>query len=82
MKRKGPIKSTIPHRGKFGKLWQLLQKLGLGVCLVLGIWLICTTITLVSASSKPVDTYFVLGGSIRREIYVVKLAKKTPKSQF
>lgn len=79
MKRKDTIKSTIRLKGKFGNLWQLLQKLAWSLCLVLGIWLIFTTITLVSASSKPVDTYFVLGGSIRREIYVAQLAKKSPQ---
>ena len=29
-------------------------------------------------SSKPVDAFFVLGGSIRREIYVAQLAKRYP----
>jgi uncharacterized SAM-binding protein YcdF (DUF218 family) len=48
------------------------------MCVLLGIWLICNTITLVSLSSKSVDALFVLGGSIRREIYVAKEAKKYP----
>ncbi|MCM0592172.1 MAG: YdcF family protein [Gloeotrichia echinulata DEX184] len=80
MKRKDTIKSTIFPRVKFGKLLQVLQRLAWGLSVILGIWLICTTITLVSASSQPVDTYFVLGGSIQREIYVAQLAKKSPQT--
>jgi uncharacterized SAM-binding protein YcdF (DUF218 family) len=30
------------------------------------------------ASQQPVDTFFVLGGSIRREMYVTQLAKQNP----
>lgn len=30
------------------------------------------------ASQQPVDTFFVLGGSIRREMYVAELAKQNP----
>lgn len=31
-----------------------------------------------AASQQPVDTFFVLGGSIRREMYVSQLAKQNP----
>jgi uncharacterized SAM-binding protein YcdF (DUF218 family) len=79
MKRKFTIKSSIPSRGKFGKLWQLLQKTACGLCLILFSWLIFTTITLVFASSRPIDAFFVLGGSISREIYVAQQARQYPQ---
>jgi len=78
MKRNGSITSTISQRIKVRKLWRLIRKLPCGVCVILGVWLICTTITLVSASSQPVDALFVLGGSIQREIYVAIESKKYP----
>lgn len=79
MKRQKDIKSLIPHKIKFRKLWQLLQKLTCGLCIVLGSWLIFTTSALVSASSQPVDALFVLGGSIRREVYVSQARKQYPQ---
>ncbi|TAF06652.1 MAG: YdcF family protein [Nostocales cyanobacterium] len=57
----------------------MLQNIAVGLCLILLSWLTFTTITLVSASSQPVDAFFVLGGSIRREIYVAQLAKQSPQ---
>ncbi|MEC4813826.1 MAG: YdcF family protein [Scytonema sp. PMC 1069.18] len=62
------------------KRWLLLQKLAAGIILVLASWLLFNTITLISASSKPVDAFFVLGGSIRREIYVAEIAKQHPRT--
>jgi uncharacterized SAM-binding protein YcdF (DUF218 family) len=59
--------------------FQLLPKIFRSLCLILGCWLIFTTITLVFASSRPVDALFVLGGSIRREIYVAQQAKQNPQ---
>ncbi|WP_371640458.1 YdcF family protein [Tolypothrix sp. NIES-4075] len=38
------------------------------------------TITLLNASSSPVDGFFVLGGSITREIYVAQEGKKSPET--
>ncbi|VXD14183.1 YdcF family protein [Planktothrix paucivesiculata] len=32
-----------------------------------------------AASQSPVDTFFVLGGSIKREMYVTELAKQNPQ---
>ncbi len=64
---------------KFRKQWQLLQKIACGLCLTFGSWLIFTTVTLVWASSGPVDAFFVLGGSISREIYVAQAAKADPQ---
>ncbi|WP_445635130.1 DUF218 domain-containing protein [Nostoc sp. DSM 114161] len=79
MKHKSIIKSSIYIKKSLLNLWQLLQKLTVGFYLVLGAWLIFTTITLLYASSQPVDTFFVLGGSIRRETYVVQQAKQYPQ---
>ncbi|MFN6536762.1 MAG: YdcF family protein [Nostoc sp. EkiNYC01] len=79
MKHKFIIKSLISIKKSLDNRWQLLQKLTLGLCFVLGAWLIFTTITLVFASSQPVDAFFVLGGSIRRETYIVQQAKQYPQ---
>jgi uncharacterized SAM-binding protein YcdF (DUF218 family) len=78
MKRNSSINSTNSPRRKPRKVWRAIQNAFCGICLVIGFWLICTTITLVSVSSQPVDALFVLGGSITREIYVAKEAKKYP----
>ncbi|MBD0265392.1 MAG: YdcF family protein, partial [Tolypothrix sp. Co-bin9] len=80
MKRKFTIKSLISIKKKSANRWQLLQKLTGGLYFVLGTWLIFTTITLVFASSQPVDAFFVLGGSIRRETYVAQQAKQYPQT--
>lgn len=79
MKRKFTIKSLISITKNLNNLWQSLQKAIYGLYFVLGTWLIFTTITLVVASSRPVDAFFVLGGSIRRETYVVQQAKQYPQ---
>ncbi|MDZ8185517.1 MAG: YdcF family protein [Nostoc sp. ChiSLP02] len=79
MKHKFIIKPLISIKKTLVKMLQLLQKLTAGLYFVLGIWLIFTTITLVFASSQPVGTFFVLGGSIRRETYVVQQAKQYPQ---
>jgi hypothetical protein len=62
------------------KFRRSLQKLIIGLCLICIGWLISLTITLVSASSQPVDAFLVLGGSIRREIHVADLAKQYPQT--
>ncbi len=80
MRHKFTKTSSILGRGKFRKTWQLLQKLAFGLCLIFVIWMICITITLVFASSKPVDAFFVLGGSIRREIYVAHKVTQYPQT--
>lgn len=79
MRRRHPIKSSISLKRKSSKPWQMLQKFTYGFCLVLVIWLIFMTISLVSAASRPVDAFFVLGGSITREIYVAQDTKKHPQ---
>lgn len=50
-----------------------------GLVFLLVSWLIINTITLVFRASTPVDAFLVLGGSIRREIYVAELAKQYPQ---
>ena len=80
MRHKFTKSSSIAKRQRFRKQWQLLQKLACGLCTIFVIWLIFTTIALVFASSQPVDGFFVLGGSIRREIYVAQQAKQYPQT--
>ncbi|HIK07543.1 MAG TPA: YdcF family protein [Trichormus sp. M33_DOE_039] len=79
MKRNFTNNSSIPNGRKFRKQLQLLQKLSWGLCLLLGSWLIIVAINLVVASAKPVDAFFVIGGSIRREIYIAQIAKQYPQ---
>jgi uncharacterized SAM-binding protein YcdF (DUF218 family) len=58
--------------------------LGLGLFsfgVLLCSWLLINTLKLQAAASRPVDAFFVLGGSIRREIYVAELAKQHPETR-
>lgn len=60
------------------KLIRILQ-LGLGIVgFVLVSWLLTLALTLRSAAAAPIDAFFVLGGSIKREIYVAELVKQDP----
>lgn len=61
------------------KRWRFLRKFTIAISLLISIWLFLTTITVFFASSKPVDAFFVLGGSIKREMYVAELAQKYPQ---
>ncbi|MBD2249693.1 YdcF family protein [Nostoc parmelioides] len=79
MRRKFNRNLSVPTTEDIRKKWRLIQKLVGVLCLVLGSWLIITTITLVFASSQPPDAFFVLGGSIRREIYIAQIAKQYPQ---
>jgi uncharacterized SAM-binding protein YcdF (DUF218 family) len=79
MKRKFTINLSISWAKRLKKLWLLLQKLALWLGLLLIGWLLMTTIALFFAAAHPVDAFFVLGGSIRREIYVAQLAKQNPQ---
>ncbi|MEA5620515.1 ElyC/SanA/YdcF family protein [Cronbergia sp. UHCC 0137] len=80
MKHNFPIRSSIPKKRKFRKSGRLLQNIALAICILVATWLIINTITLVSVSYQSVDAFFVLGGSIRREIYVTQLAKQYPQT--
>ncbi|MBD2434361.1 MULTISPECIES: YdcF family protein [Fischerella] len=79
MNRKVTSSHNLPRRNTLLKKLRVLRKIKILLSVILSIWLVFTTITLVSASSKPVDTFFVLGGSIRREMYVAKLTKQYPQ---
>jgi uncharacterized SAM-binding protein YcdF (DUF218 family) len=80
MKHKFTINLSISLKGRFRKFRSLLKNITFALCFILVSWLTFTTITLVSASSQQVDAFFVLGGSIRREIYVAQLAKQYPQT--
>lgn len=69
----------FPARNKFRKQLRLLQKMIYGLCVLFGIWLIVVALRLVLAAAEPVDAFFVLGGSIRREIYIAQTAKQNPQ---
>ncbi|WP_016951153.1 YdcF family protein [Anabaena sp. PCC 7108] len=80
MKHKFTIDLSNLLRGRFRKFRSLLKYVAFTVCFILVIRFTSTTIALVSASSQRVDALFVLGGSIRREIYVAQLAKQYPQT--
>lgn len=61
--------------------WRFLQKLSFCLCVLLCIWLVFNTITLINSSSKPVSATFVLGGSIAREVYAAEFASKNAKTR-
>lgn len=57
--------------------------------IVLGILLVVTSVRLLhqltalpSAAQQPVDTFFVLGGSIQREIFVSQVAAQSPNTRI
>lgn len=61
------------------KRWRYIKLATLAsVALLLGSWLLHLTLILQLNASNPVDAFFVLGGSINREIHVAQLAKQHP----
>ncbi|NJL09533.1 MAG: YdcF family protein [Calothrix sp. SM1_7_51] len=56
-----------------------IRKITVVLSFVFVFWLSVNVINIIAASSQPVGVFFVLGGSIRREIYVAQLAKKYPQ---
>lgn len=46
------------------------------------VWVVGNTLLLLSAAEAPVDTYLVLGGSIKREIYITQIAKQHPQTRI
>lgn len=50
--------------------------------ILLSCWLLLNTLVLRSAALGSVDAFFVLGGSIRREIYTAQLAKQYPQTRI
>ncbi len=79
MNRKVKNDRFSQDRSQLKKQWRFLQKFTIGFSLLIAIWLIITTINVFFASSKPIDVFFVLGGSIKREMYVAELAQKYPQ---
>ncbi|MBE9212740.1 YdcF family protein [Plectonema cf. radiosum LEGE 06105] len=79
MNRKVKNDRFFQVRRQFQKWWRFLQRFTIVMSLIVTIWLFFTSITVFFASSKPVDAFFVLGGSIKREIYVAQLAEKYPQ---
>jgi uncharacterized SAM-binding protein YcdF (DUF218 family) len=73
---KSYIFSTSTNRRPWLLRWRFLQKLTQSLCLLLCVWLVFNTITLINSSSKPLSATFVLGGSIEREVYAASLASK------
>ena len=59
-------------------IWLIIAILIIFAWMVVSLFL-NITVNLPLNSSKPVDAYFVLGGSITREIYVAKSAKYNPE---
>ncbi|MDB9312112.1 YdcF family protein [Spirulina sp. CS-785/01] len=58
--------------------WRWLKYLGLtGLGIFLG-WILFLFLRLQGAANQPVDTLFVLGGSIRREMYITELLQQQP----
>jgi uncharacterized SAM-binding protein YcdF (DUF218 family) len=55
------------------------RSIGLVIGGLLLIWLSTVAVNLKIAAAKPIDGYFVLGGSIKREMYVAELSKQTPE---
>jgi uncharacterized SAM-binding protein YcdF (DUF218 family) len=63
------------------QFWDRPIRVGIcGAGFLFGLWLLINTIALRSAALGPVDAFFVLGGSIRRENYVTELAKQHPET--
>ncbi|MGB6300787.1 MAG: YdcF family protein [Rivularia sp. (in: cyanobacteria)] len=79
MNRKVKNDRFFQIRNQYQKPCRFLRKFTIAISLLISIWLFFTTITVFFASSKPVDAFFVLGGSIKREIYVAELAQKYPQ---
>lgn len=50
--------------------------------LFLSIWLLTISIKLFLHQQKPIDAFFVLGGSVRREIYAATLVKDYPQAKI
>ena len=69
----------ITYKKAINKYWRQLTFL---FCIVFGSWFIINIIALISASSKPVDVLFVMGGSIQREIYVAMEATENPQTRI
>jgi len=61
--------------------WRLLSLGLLGFGVLFCSWLLINTLRLQAVATGSVDTFFVLGGSIRREIYAAELTKQHPETR-
>jgi uncharacterized SAM-binding protein YcdF (DUF218 family) len=60
--------------------WRRVRRyVGIAIAIALISWWGAIAIQLRNAASQPVDAYFVLGGSIRREIHVAQLLTRSPQ---
>lgn len=66
---------NLSHRSRF----KLLRRIGSGIGLLLALWLLTLGLQLRSAVHQPIGAFLVLGGSIRREIYVAELIQQFPE---
>lgn len=65
------------------RLFQKVLLIVLGILLMVSsVRLIHQVMALPSAAQQPVDTFFVLGGSIKREIFVSQLATQSPNTRI
>lgn len=76
------ISKKINLKNRFAK-YKTKYLLKISIFIILG-WMLInlifnSTVKLYLNSSKPIDAYLVLGGSVNREIYVSKLAKLNPE---
>ncbi|NET24596.1 YdcF family protein [Okeania sp. SIO1I7] len=62
------------------KIRKILLLLLFSIFSSLLVLLVGNTISLQSAAKSPVDTYLVLGGSIKREMYIAQVAKQYPQT--
>ncbi|MGD1875581.1 MAG: YdcF family protein [Mastigocoleus sp.] len=68
-----------PLLGILNRFRRTIYKTTFITSIILITWIFINTISLISASSKSIDAFFILGGSITREIYAANLAKQYPK---
>ncbi len=66
---------TIRRKKRSRKILLLVLSIATGIL----VWLVGNIILLQSAATAPVDAFLVLGGSIKREIYIAKIAKQYPQ---
>lgn len=68
-----------PNMCRNKRIRKILLLVILPIISCLLVWLVGNNILLQSAAKAPVDAYLVLGGSIKREIYIAKVAKQYPQ---
>lgn len=69
------IRRWLSRKGR-----KIAKFVGVSLGIFLSCWLLAIALRLRAASSEPVGAFFVLGGSIQREIYVAQLVKQSPQT--